>query len=78
MLCREVKEEQTTSFGLVIAEGKNKKPPQTLEVLAVGPEVLEDEVKVGDRVLVVLGAGDKYEEDLRIVELSDVLGVLEL
>jgi len=61
--------EQETAGGIIIANAKNDGVIEA-EVLAVGPGTYDEkenfvvpEVSVGDRILVSVGAGQKFEHD---------------
>ena len=85
VLVRQKKEDEVTSFGLVLAGDKKKKPEG--EVIAVGPgKILEDgtrskmDVKVGDHVILKNWGGDDVEvgkEEYKIVSQDDILAVVE-
>lgn len=77
---------EQTSGGIFIPDSAKEKP-QKGEVIAVGPgKTLEDgkkeemEVKVGDMVLFAKYSGTDVklnDENLKILSVKDVLGVLE-
>lgn len=85
VLVRQKKEDEVTSFGLVLSGDKKKKPEG--EVIAVGPgKILEDgtrskmDVKVGDHVVMKSWGGDDVEvgkEEYKIVSQDDILAVIE-
>ncbi len=85
MLVKQKKEEEITSFGLVLTGDKKEKPEG--EVVAVGPgKLLENgsrsqmDVKPGDHVILKSWGGDKVEldkEEFKIVSQDDILGVVE-
>ena len=73
--------EETTKSGIVLP-GQNKEKPQQAEVIAVGPDGVEDgkEVKVGDQVIYSKYAGTDVkmeDEEYIIVRQSDILAVIE-
>jgi len=86
VLVKQKKEEEVTSFGLVLAGDKKEKAEGT--VVAVGPgKLLEDgtrskmDVKPGDHVVLKKSwGGDKVEldkEEYKIVSQEDILGIVE-
>lgn len=85
VLVRQKKEDEVTSFGLVLSGDKKKKPEG--EVIAVGPgKILENgerskmDVKVGDHVVLKSWGGDDVElgkEEYKIVSQDDILAVIE-
>lgn len=85
VLVRQKKEDEVTSFGLVLTGDKKKKPEG--EVIAVGPgKILENggrsqmDVKVGDHVILKSWGGDDVElekEEYKIVSQEDILAVVE-
>lgn len=85
VLVRQKKEDEVTSFGLVLSGDKKEKPEG--EVVSVGPgKLLENgtrsqmDVKVGDMVVLKTWGGDKVEvgkEEYKIVSQDDILGVIE-
>ena len=85
VLVKQKKEEEITSFGLVLTGDKKEKPEG--EVVAVGPgKLLENgsrskmDVKPGDHVILKSWGGDKVEldkEEFKIVSQDDILGVVE-
>lgn len=85
VLVKQKKEDEVTSFGLVLSGDKKEKPEG--EVIAVGPgKMLEDgkrsamDVKVGDHVILKNWGGDKVElgkEEFKIVSQDDILAIIE-
>ncbi|MBI5729129.1 MAG: co-chaperone GroES [Candidatus Magasanikbacteria bacterium] len=85
VLVRQKKEDEVTSFGLVLAGDQKKKPEG--EVIAVGPgKILENgtrsqmDVKAGDHVVLKSWGGDDVEvgkEEYKIVSQDDILAVVE-
>ena len=85
MLVRQKKEDEVTSFGLVLTGDKKKKPEG--EVIVVGPgKILENggrsqmDVKAGDHVIMKSWGGDDVElekEEYKIVSQDDILAVVE-
>ena len=79
VIVKEVEREQTTESGIVLPDTAKEKP-QTAEVLAVGAH--EDvKVSVGDVVVVRKYSGTELklngEEQQRIIDAEDILGVVE-
>lgn len=82
-----VKEEEMTTFGIVLPDTADKEKKAEGEVVAVGPGKLLDngsrgqmEIKVGDRVLIKKWGGDEVEvekQEYKIVSQDDVLAILE-
>jgi chaperonin GroES len=75
---KEVEREQTTESGIVLPDTAKEKP-QTAEVVAVGADE-EVKVSVGDVVVVRKYSGTEVElddEEHRIVDAEDILGVVE-
>lgn len=76
--------EETTKSGILLPDSA-KEAPQYAEVLAIGPEILEDEktkdqIKVGDKVVYSRYSGTEIsldDEDYIIVKLEDILAVVE-
>ncbi len=85
VLVRQKKEDEVTSFGLVLSGDKKKKPEG--EVVAVGPGKLLDDgtrskmdVKAGDHIVLKSWGGDDVEvdkEEYKIVSQDDILAVIE-
>ncbi len=84
VLIRPLEEEEVTKSGIVLPDSAKEKP-QEGEVLAVGEGKYIDgalkplAVKVGDRVIVSKYGGDEIKldnEELKIVEEKDILGIL--
>ena len=85
MLVKQKKEDEVTSFGLILTGDKKEKSEG--EVVAVGPgKLMEDgkyapmDVKVGDHVILKSWGGDKVEldkEEYKIVSQDDILGIVE-
>lgn len=85
VLVKQKKEDEVTSFGLVLSGDKKKKPEG--EVVAVGPgKIMEDgkrspmDVKVGDHIMLKAWGGDDVEvgkEEYKIVSQDDILAVIE-
>lgn len=85
VLVKQKKEDEVTSFGLVLSGDKKKKPEG--EVVAIGPgKLLEDgtrskmEVTVGDHIILKSWGGDDVEVDkqeFKIVSQDEILAVIE-
>ncbi len=85
VLVKQKKEDEVTSFGLVLPGDKKEKAEGI--VVAVGPgKLLEDgtrsqmDVKPGDQVVLKSWGGDKVEldkEEYKIVSQDEILGVIE-
>lgn len=85
VLVKQKKEDEVTSFGLILAGDKKERSEG--EVIAVGPgKLMEDgkrapmDVKVGDHVVLKSRGGDKVElekEEYKIVSQDDILAVVE-
>lgn len=85
VLLKQLKKEQTTSFGLVLAGDAGDKAEG--EVVAVGPGKMGDgnilistKVKVGDHVVLRNWGGEKFtfeKEEYKIVSEVDILAVIE-
>jgi chaperonin GroES len=78
VVLKEVEREQTTESGIVLPDTAQQKP-QTAEVVAVG-EHEDVKVSVGDMVVVRKYSGTEIEldeEEHRIVDAEDILGVVE-
>jgi chaperonin GroES len=77
VLLKVIEEEDRTSSGLYLPETAKEKP-QEGEVVALGPEVDEDEtpLQVGDRVMFAKYSGTEIKTDgesFLILDASDVL-----
>jgi len=85
VLVKQKKEDEVTSFGLILSGDKKEKSEG--EIIAVGPgKLMEDGklapmyVKVGDHVILKSWGGDKVEldkEEYKIVSQDDILAVVE-
>lgn len=81
-----IKEEEVTSFGIVLPESAEKEKKAQGEVVAIGPGKLLDsgarapmEVQVGDHIVFKKWGGDEVEidkQEYKIVSQSDVLAIL--
>ncbi|MEW8972704.1 MAG: co-chaperone GroES [Tissierellaceae bacterium] len=84
VVIKKVEVEEKTKSGIVLPSSA-KEQPQMAEVLAVGPEIENDEkkkgqIKVGDKVIFSKYAGTEIklnEEELTVLKLSDILAVVE-
>lgn len=85
ILVKQKKEDEMTSFGLMLPGEKKEKPEG--EVVAVGPGKMLDngtrsimDVAVGDHVILKNWGGEKVEvnkEEYKIVSQDDILAVVE-
>ena len=79
-----IEAEEKTKSGIVLPSSA-KEQPQMAEVMAVGPDIVNDEkkkdqIKVGDRVIFSKYAGTEVKLDgveYTIIKLNDVLAVIE-
>ena len=86
VLVRRAEEEEKTAGGIIIPDTAKEKPMEG-EIVAVGSgarndsgDIIELEVKVGDRVLFGKYSGTDVSvggEDLVIIKESDVMGIVE-
>ena len=86
VVVRRIEGDSRSSGGIIIPDTAKEKP-QEGEVIAVGPgardedgEVIQMDVKAGDRVLFGKWSGTEVKidgEDLLIMKESDIMGVLE-
>lgn len=84
IIIKKIEAEEKTKGGLLLPNTAQE-APQYAEVVAIGPEILEDEkkkdqVKVGDKVVFTKYAGTEIEidnEKLTICKLSDLLAVVK-
>jgi chaperonin GroES len=79
IVVRPLEAEQTTASGLVIPDTAKEKP-QEGEVLAVGPERVPMDVKVGDVVLYSKYGGTEVKyggEEYLVLSARDVLAIIE-
>jgi chaperonin GroES len=79
VIVKMVEAQETTKSGIVLP-GSAKEKPQIAEVIAVGSGITNDEVKVGDKVIISKFAGTEAKidgEELTILKLEDVLAVVE-
>lgn len=87
VLVKQTKEEEVTSFGLVLTKSEEERKKAEGDVIAVGPgKLLESgqrstmEVKVGDHVIFKTWGGDKVEvgkEEYKILSQEDILAIVE-
>lgn len=85
VLVKQLKAEQTTSFGLVLSGNAGDKPEG--EVIAVGPgkrmengEFTQMQVQVGDHVVLKNWGGEKFtleKEEYKIISQDDILAIIE-
>lgn len=84
VVIKKVEVEEKTKSGIVLPSTA-KEQPQMAEILAIGPDILNDEkkkdqIKVGDKVIFSKYSGTEIkvdEEELTIVKLADILAVME-
>ena len=84
VVIKKVEMEEKTKSGIVLP-GSAKEQPQMAEVLAVGPDITNDEkkkdtIKVGDKVITSKFSGTEVKldnDEYTIVKLSDILAVVE-
>ena len=83
VVIKKVEAEEKTKSGIVLP-GSAKEQPQIAEVVAIGPEITNDEkkkeqIKVGDKVIFSQYAGTEVKLDgneFTILKLADVLAVV--
>lgn len=76
--------EEKTKSGIVLPSSA-KEEPQIAEVVAIGPDIKDDEkkskqVKLGDKVIFSKYSGTEVkldDEEYTIVKLNDILAVIE-
>ena len=81
VLLKQVKAEETTASGLILAASAQEKP-EVSEVVAVGPGTEKNPmtVKVGDKVIISKYSGTQVKvdgEEYTITEVREVLAVVE-
>lgn len=84
IIIKKVEAEEKTKGGIVLPNSA-KEQPQIAEILAIGPDIAEDEkkkeqIKVGDKVLFSKYSGTEIKvdgEELTIIKLMDILAVVE-
>lgn len=81
VLLKQVKAEETTASGLILAASAQEKP-EVSEVVAVGPGTEKNPmtVKVGDKVIISKYSGTQVKvdgEEYTITEIKEVLAVVE-
>ena len=87
LLVKPENEEQKTTGGIIVPDTATKEKPMRGEVIAIGPGKLSEEgvrlpmdVKVGDQVIYGKYSGTEFkleDDDLLIIEQSDVLAIFE-
>lgn len=87
LLVKPENEEQKTAGGIIVPDTATKEKPMRGEVIAIGPGKLSEEgvrlpmdVKVGDQVIYGKYSGTEFkleDDDLLIIEQSDVLAIFE-
>ena len=80
VLLKQVKAEETTASGLILAASAQEKP-EISEVVAVGPGTEKNPmtVKVGDKVIISKYSGTQVKvdgEEYTITEVKEVLAVV--
>lgn len=79
VVIKRVEAEEKTQSGIVLPSSA-KEQPQMAEVLAVGEEIKNNEIKVGDKVIFSKYAGTEVKldnEELTILKLDEILAVVE-
>lgn len=81
VLLKQVKAEETTASGLILAASAQEKP-EVSEVVAVGPGTEKNPmtVKVGDKVIISKYTGTQVKvdgEEYTITDIKEVLAVVE-
>lgn len=84
VVVKKVEAEEKTKSGIVLPNSAQEQP-QMAEVLAIGPQITDDEkkkdqIKVGDKVITSKFAGTEVKlegEEYTILKLTDVLAVVE-
>lgn len=84
VVIKKIENEEKTKSGIVLPSAA-KEQPQMAEVVAVGPDITNDEkkkdqIKVGDKVIFSKYSGTEVKLDgveLTILKLSDVLAIVE-
>lgn len=81
VLLKQVKAEETTASGFILAASAQEKP-EVSEVVAVGPGTEKNPmtVKVGDKVIISKYSGTQVKldgEEYTITEVKEVLAVVE-
>ncbi|NLY66825.1 MAG: co-chaperone GroES [Tissierellia bacterium] len=84
VVIKKVEAEEKTKSGIVLPSSA-KEQPQMAEVIAIGPDILNDEkkkdqIKVNDRVIFSKYAGTEVKidgEEYTILKLNDILAVVE-
>ena len=84
VVIKKVEAEETTKSGIVLPSSA-KERPQIAEVLAIGPEITNDEkkkdqIKIGDKVIFSQYSGTEVKidgEELTVLKLEDILAIVE-
>lgn len=84
VVIRKVEAEEKTESGIILPESA-KEQPQMAEVVAIGPDITNDEkkkeqIKVGDKVIFSQYAGTEVKigsEELTVLKLEDILAVVQ-
>jgi len=69
---REVSSENTTQSGIIL---KSSQEPDKAVILAIGPEV--NEVQVGDKVLLNWNKATKFDGEMYIVPVTEIIFIYE-
>jgi chaperonin GroES len=87
VVVKAVKEEEVTSFGIVLPDTAQKEKKAEGEIVAVGPgKLLESgqrgpvEVRVGDRVIFEKWGGEEVkvgDQEYKILEADKILAIIE-
>ena len=84
VVIKKVEAEEKTKSGIVLPSSA-KEQPQIAEVLAIGPDITNDEkkkdqIKIGDKVIFSQYSGTEVKLDnkeVTILKLTDILAVVE-
>ncbi|NLX61982.1 MAG: co-chaperone GroES [Tissierellia bacterium] len=84
VVIKKIEAEEKTKSGIVLPSSA-KEQPQMAEVIAIGPDILNDEkkkdqIKVNDKVIFSKYAGTEVKidgEEYTILKLNDILAVVE-
>ncbi len=84
IIIKRLKAEEKTSSGIVLPDSA-KEAPQQAEVVAIGPDILnndekKDQINVGDIVVFTKYSGNEIkidDEELIVCKLSDLLAVVK-
>lgn len=84
IIIKRLKAEEKTSSGIVLPDSA-KEAPQQAEVVAIGPDILnndekKDQINIGDIVVFTKYSGNEIkidDEELIVCKLSDLLAVVK-